>query len=309
VALLVVRPAGAQTETDPDLAAPARPPEQGRSIVVDALEGDEVRWDPAWRKFGWENLVASGALAGVAFGSLAIQPAEGRWADTNRFDRAARRAFGLVDWDSRNLARDASDVTLVLSVNQVIVDTFIVTWWGHNAGEVAWQMGLMNAEAIIFNSAINGLVSGITSRQRPYAYPAEGTPSICVGEGNEALDDCRENKRYRSFYSGHTSTTFTLAGLTCMHHAYLPLYGGGPGDALACVTGFTLATATGALRVVSDQHWTSDVLVGAAMGTFSGLAVPWILHYRTGDLPESGPDEVSLSFIPTPTGGMLTGVF
>ena len=66
---------------------------------------------------------------------------------------------------------------------------------------------------------------------------------------------------------------------------------------------------TGALRIVADQHWASDVLVGAAVGTFSGLAVPYFLHYGWGEPEEQRPDEVSISILPLPTGGMLSGAF
>ncbi len=153
------------------------------------------------------------------------------------------------------------------------------------------------------NSAINGLVAGIASRERPYR-------DMCVGEANSTLQDCRNSKRYRSFYSGHTSTAFTVAGLTCMHHSYLPLYGGGAPDIVVCATGFAMAAATGMLRVASDQHFGSDVITGMAMGTLTGLTVPWLLHYRTGDLPDAPEEgEASIQLIPTPTGAQLMGAF
>ncbi len=260
-----------------------------------------VRWNPRWRKFGWGNLIATGAGGVAAFSTLAIPPAKTRWVKENDFDRSARTALRLKKLSDRNRARDASDIMLVLSINQVLVDTLIVTWWGHGNEEVAWQMALMSTEALALNAGINGLVSAISSRERPYR-------GQCEGLLNEELSDCRTTKRYRSFYSGHTSTAFAMAGLTCMHHAYQPLYGGGAADPIACVTSFGLAAATGLMRVAADQHWTSDVLVGAAAGTFSGLALPWLLHYRTGDMPEA-PKGFTAQLVPTGTGAMVMGTF
>ena len=95
-----------------------------------------------------------------------------------------------------------------------------------------------------------------------------------------------------------------------MHHAHLPLYGGGLPDILACASAFGVAAGTATLRVVGDQPWTSDILVGSAFGTFSGLFIPWVLHYRTGDLPDAvDADGISVQVIPTPAGGYITGAF
>lgn len=262
-----------------------------------------MRWDPRWREFELADYIATLAMGGVAFGSLAIAPNPERWTEVNSFDAEARSALRPTTLEGRHRARDLSDILLTVSINQLLIDTLLVTWWGHGSGEVAWQMALMNVEALAFNSAINGVVSAIASRERPYR-------DQCVGDAATELSDCRKDKRYRSYYSGHTSTAFTVAGLTCMHHSYLPLYGGGVPDGIACATSVLAAGTTGLMRVVGDQHFLSDVLTGAVMGTISGTAVPYFLHYRTGDLPDvTGDDGVSLQFVPMPTGGALIGHF
>jgi membrane-associated phospholipid phosphatase len=264
----------------------------------------QVKWDPAWRRFELGNYVGTGIMLGATIGSLAIPSTPDRWQQTNSFDTGARNALRLDTESGRNAARDASDILLVVSTNWLLVDTLIVSWWGHDAGDVAWEVALMSVEALAFNNSINGLVAAFASRQRPYAR------DLCVGETGDKLRECTSSKRYRSFFSGHSSTTFTVAGLTCMHHAHLPLYGGGFPDVFACASAFGIAAGTAALRVVADQHWTSDVLVGSAFGTFSGLFIPWVLHYRTGDLPDK-PDKDGVSFqvLPSPTGANLTGKF
>ncbi|HHH30289.1 MAG TPA: phosphatase PAP2 family protein [Polyangiaceae bacterium] len=221
----------------------------------------------------------------------------------NAFDEAVRNTLRPNEQGHRNVARDASDIMLMLSINQVLVDTLIVTWWGHDADTVAYNMALMNIEAIAFNTALNQLVGGLASRERPYRVECDQLPD------EELRSDCRGRKRFRSFYSGHASTTFAVAGLTCMHHAQLPLYGGGFADVLPCVASFAIAGTTGTLRLVADQHWATDVLVGAAMGTFSGLAVPYFLHYGWGEPEEHQPDEISIRILPLPTGGMVSGMF
>jgi membrane-associated phospholipid phosphatase len=275
-----------------------------RRATFTPSKGDRVAWNPAWRPFELFDYVSTGIFLAGSFATLAIPPTEGQWVEANDFDKEVRLLMRGEDDSERERARDASDILLIFSINQILVDTFIVTWWGHDAGTVAYEMALMNVQTLAFNSAINGLVSGLTSRQRPYVE------ELCQGESDTELEDCRSSKRYRSFYSGHTSTTFAIAGLTCMHHAHLPLYGSAAADALACVTSLGVAGATGVTRIVGDQHYASDVLLGAGIGALSGTLMPYFLHYRTGDMPERPkPGEVSIEVLPTPTGLFVSGGF
>ncbi len=65
-----------------------------------------------------------------------------------------------------------------------------------------------------------------------------------------------------SWPSGHTATAFV--GATILHKEYgltrSPLYS---------IAGYSLATATGVMRVLNNRHWISDVLSGAGIGILS----------------------------------------
>ena len=64
------------------------------------------------------------------------------------------------------------------------------------------------------------------------------------------------------------------------------------------------------MRVIGDQHWASDVMVGAGMGTIIGLGMPWLLHYRIDALPEVASDSsLRVQLMPTPQGAFLMGQF
>ena len=98
-----------------------------------------------------------------------------------------------------------------------------------------------------------------------------------------------------------------------MHHAYLELYASAAADAAACLAAYGAAGSTGLLRILSDNHYATDVASGAAVGTIVGLGLPWLLHYRT-EVPEEdaspGPrDGVSLTLVPGPTSATIAGVF
>jgi membrane-associated phospholipid phosphatase len=298
---LAASAAAAQTE-------PARPSKPAtRAPAADVIKPPLVKWDPRWPRFRTGEYIATGILAATAFASLAIPVAEDRWTTVNGFDAAVRDSLRLSNFERREDAKDASDVMLTLLVNQLLFDNAVVVWWGHGRGDEALELTLMDIEALAFTGAVNGLVAGFASRERPYR-------DRCDENDARAPRDCTSSKRYRSYFSGHTSTSFTAAGLTCMHHAYMPIYGGGAPDVIACGMSFMAAAAVGAMRVISDQHFASDVLTGAAIGTLSGLGLPWLLHYREGAAPAANPGHarrggVSLQLAPTPMGGYLMGAF
>ena len=50
--------------------------------------------------------------------------------------------------------------------------------------------------------------------------------------------------------------------------------------ATACLTAVALTAATGALRMTSNQHWASDVIVGDLVGFASGYLLPTLVYYR-----------------------------
>lgn len=272
------------------------------------VEPHRVRWDDDWPKFRTSEFVITGLSAALAFGSLAIPDGGGRWTSRNAFDEGARDRLRLSSKASREIARDLSDFFLVALSNQLVIDTVVVSWWHYGASEVAWQTTLITAEVIAVNVAINSTISGITARQRPYGDSCAGVPD------EQLTDDCDGNRRYRSFYSGHTSTAFAAASVLCMNHMYLGLYGGGAADALACVTGYAAAGTVGAMRLVGDEHWASDVMVGAAAGTAVGLGLPYFLHYSGGALEEAksgerGEHGVRWAIVPSVGGGTVMGTF
>lgn len=75
------------------------------------------------------------------------------------------------------------------------------------------------------------------------------------------------NQDYSSFPSQHTSAAFAAA--TFMHREY----GGRSG--WYSVGGYSVATATAAIRVLGNKHWLSDVLAGAGVGIVSTELAYW----------------------------------
>jgi membrane-associated phospholipid phosphatase len=85
-----------------------------------------------------------------------------------------------------------------------------------------------------------------------------------------------------SFSSGHTTEAFALASVISEHY----------NTPWVQVTSYGLATAVGYARLNNNRHWPSDVLAGAAIGTFVGkTVVHFNQHHRQISIqPIVGPD-------------------
>ncbi len=254
------------------------------------------------------ELVGTGIIAAGAL-PFAILPSVGNSFTTpSAFDESVLRAVRLRSPRARNTARDVSDLLLTVSITYpFFVDALAAAYLKHHSPDVASQMVQMDLEAIAVNAFLSSLISNVTGRERPYGR-------LCAVDPALQSFDCSSTSRDRSFFSGHSSTAFTSAGLVCSHHFHLNLFGGGAPDAIACATSLLAAGATASLRVLADQHYASDVLVGSAVGAALGFGLPWLLHYRGGGtiLPRSTsarPFAVTWTLAPGPLGGAVFGTF
>jgi membrane-associated phospholipid phosphatase len=235
-----------------------------------------VRWDPAWPRFRpSEYALTAGLAVNVAMAAFIYPPPKPNWEGGILFDHVVRDAIVLGSPQSRNTAALVSDdIYYALATFPLIVDTAIVTWGVHGAGDVAFQMMLINFESYALTGVL-ALTGEKLGRVRPMAEE-------CAKDPNYATN-CRSGGNINaSFLSGHTTIAFAGAGLMCAHHTHLPLYGNKVADALACVTGLAAATTAGVLRVMSDNHYASDVLLGSGIGIFGGYVWPMLWHYGFG---------------------------
>ena len=256
--------------------------------------------------FGIANYALTGASLAVAIGSSVAPVAPWRWSGATGLDETVRDSIGLQAFNARRTAADVSDVLLAGTLTfPFLFDALTTAWSRRGSGTVAQQMMAIDLETLAVAGAVTSLTSSLVSRERPYA-----TNNLCETQLGPTHRDCQLEFRfrYRSFFSGHTSLSFTAASLVCMHHLNLHLYGGS-GDTAACVAAMTAASATGTLRVMADVHYATDVLAGAAMGTLIGLGVPWLFHYRHKTPHTHGALAPNVSIVPNPTGVSLVGTF
>lgn len=284
-------------------------PLAGSSIkigVPEKKQGSSLLWKPRWRKFGTGDYIVTGVSLALAAGSLAWPARPEAWNKPGfLFDEPARRGVRIRSEGWRLNVRDASDVLLsISSTYPFLVDSVMVAFWHRGSSIVATQMALMNAEAMALTAGVQGVVSALVSRERPYGRE-------CSDPAIGSTEDCLRYNRYRSFFSGHTSQAFVSAMLTCAHHANLPLYGTRGADRAACVSHIALAFTIGAMRMLADMHYASDVITGAVVGSAIGLAAPYLLHYRGADPTAAATRSMwaNVRVMPMPTGIAVMGSF
>lgn len=301
----------ASAEPAPSALAPRKdePPKSAAPIrLVPREVTTDLVWNPAWPRFRTAEFVATGLMAAAVVPFVVLPESKSPWTTYNGFDERVRNALRLGSEEGRNAARGASDFFLTVnSTFPFFIDALASAFWFRNSRDVAFQMVEIDAEVLVATVLLQRASAVLISRERPYGRN-------CPADPDKQNADCFSKDHFHSFFSGHTSVSFAGAGLICSHHMNLKLWGGGLPDALACVGGFAAAATTGYLRIAADNHYLSDVLLGSAIGTMTGLGLPWLLHYRYGKSLEprrknTKPNHVSWMVVPTPMGASLGGTF
>jgi membrane-associated phospholipid phosphatase len=73
---------------------------------------------------------------------------------------------------------------------------------------------------------------------------------------------------FNSFPSGHTATAFMGAELVYQEYKDVSIWYG--------ISGYLVATGTGAFRLYNNRHWLTDVVAGAGIGILSAKAAYWL---------------------------------
>ena len=125
---------------------------------------------------------------------------------------------------------------------------------------------LLVAESMSVGGMLNQLVRHAVRRPRPFMY-----------EGDARLELRSDFDSTLSFYSGHTSTVFAAA--TTFTYSYFLRHPEAKSRWLVLAGSLLACSIMPVARVAAGEHFVSDVLAGAAVGTAVGLIVP-ALHRR-----------------------------
>jgi membrane-associated phospholipid phosphatase len=248
-------------------------------------DAHRLQWHPKWRRVGAPEYVATALLgSGIVALHWLGTARDDLWSGPILHDEWMRDQLRLESRNGRSRASTWSDALDYGALAHLfVVDNLLVTAILDGNRDVAWQMFVINLQSYAASTFVNRVTKRVTRRARPYVEPCREDP--------EADERCGESSAYHAFYSGHATSTATTAGLICAHHTHLALYGGGLPDVATCVAAVGATTATGALRIASDNHWATDVLVGHVTGYLAGYLLPTLLYYReprTAPIDETG---------------------
>jgi len=241
-------------------------------------EADDLTYRP------WVDGVITGVGAGFWLLSGAVlvdrfAPHECTWCGTNDFDDAIREA---VRWDDPTWASRLSDLGAYVLAPATAATTLVLANRDlETRGALRVDLGIV-AESVIVAGCVQQVFKLTIGRERPrvHAIPPDDRPE---GEAEDNL----------SFYSGHASVSFALAtsaGTVASIRGYrlTPLVWG---------AGLSVAAMTVYMRLAADDHYATDVAVGAVMGSLAGVAVP-LLHRRRPRSPDlalaAGPRSIAL---------------
>lgn len=110
------------------------------------------------------------------------------------------------------------------------------------------ETALTIAESVVFTAIVTQATKTLTGRSRP-CQTSSATCWNGVGGGH-------------SFFSGHTAIAFATAAVVAHNYRQKPW---------VPIVAYSTASLLSMHRIYSQHHWTSDVVLGAAIGTASGI--------------------------------------
>jgi membrane-associated phospholipid phosphatase len=253
--------------------------------TASATDPDRVEWSQDWPRARWWE--AANAVV-LTIADAEIEPnvpiqSQAHWRGGILFDDWVRNGLRGRTAAIQSAASTTSDILYYAgTIGPLVIDNYFVALSVHQNADVALQMLVINMQALGMSGLVSLIAEHGAGRARPYTDTCDANGHIYDGSGAPTPNHCGTSNDFRSFFSGHTAAVTTMAGLTCAHHQHLPLYGGGLADLAPCLVMIAAAAGTGILRIVYDEHWASDVLTGAMVGTLSGYVLPSLLHYGFG---------------------------
>lgn len=151
---------------------------------------------------------------------------------------------------SSDFWKSISASTVPISVG-IPAGMLLVSFINHNKKLQKQSIEVFGSLAIA--TATTQILKRIVNRPRPYESYSDIYPDIYESG--------------KSFPSGHTTTAFsTAASLTLITKKWW-----------VALPAFAWATSVGYSRMYLGQHYPSDVIMGAAVGTASAFASQWIM--------------------------------
>jgi membrane-associated phospholipid phosphatase len=220
--------------------------------------------------------------AGVVGATIALFPVDRSLAVRLQNENSAPGGKTLNNW------ANGFDYLAIPGVFVAAPALYLVGRWSHDPK--IEDLGWHTTEAAIVGMGITEILKGFVGRSRPYVTADTNPHNFHFGQGFTSTAKS-------SFPSGHATIAFAAAAAATSEVSRMwPRYTWIVGPVL-----YGSAALVGLARMYQSQHWASDVVLGAGIGTFSGLKVVRYAHAH----PDNFLDRVLLNthVSPTPGGG------
>lgn len=209
--------------------------------------------------FTWRDGVLAGAFV-VA--TRAARP----------FDKRAAVALQRPERQKRWIFQEGSRIVRTIAVpGAPIIGTTMYAVGRLSHDERLAEVGLHGTEALFAGELVGTVLKDLFGRARPYVDTSGPNP-----DDWQALRGLRAGTNYQSFPSGHTVAAFAAAAAVSTETS---IWWPTATYALIGPALYAGATAVGVSRMYNNRHWASDVILGAAIGTFAGTKV--VRYHRT----------------------------
>lgn len=242
-------------------------------------------------------LMAAVLLCGATAQQLAAQADSARpflrWRDAAILGAFTAATFAVAPMDTR-IARELQDpdvqanrsmrrvahaVETITEPGSLIIGATLYAYGSLADKPRVAELGLRGTEALVIGGTVGIVIKGIAGRARP-------ARDVNEPDDYQLMRGFTKGDPFQAFPSGHSIVAFSVASsVTSQMKHWKPgsewlvgplLYGG--------------AATVAWSRMYDNRHWASDVLAGAAIGTFTGLKV---VHWHINN-PGSRLDRIFL---------------
>lgn len=215
--------------------------------------------------FSWRD---AAMLEGFAIATVAAAP----------LDRSfAERLQNKTVQENELLRHTAHTVEQITDPGSMIIGLGLYTYGRlANKPRIA-DLGLHGTEALVIGGQLAFAMKGIAGRARPYVNTQDP-------HNYSFMRGFKENTDYKSFPSGHATSAFAVAAAVTSE---AKRHWGTKGGWIVGSVLYTGAASVAWSRMYDNKHWATDVLTGAAIGTFTGLKV---VHYHHKTNPNNWLD-------------------
>jgi membrane-associated phospholipid phosphatase len=215
-----------------------------------------------------------GITAAFVAGTIAVAPVDHYFAhrlqdsstQTNRWLHGAATGLRIMGWPGSFIAGSG---------------LYIVGKASHNRRTAT--VGLHSVQAILLADIVGGGEKAFFGRARPYVN-IDNPGNFQIWRGFQSND-------YRSFPSGHAINAFAFAATVSREtEIFAPRTRWYVGTVM-----YGAATLVGISRMYNNDHWASDIVAGAGIGTLIGLKVVKYQHSHPGNRIDKALLSVSIT--------------